>query len=191
LLGERYHGAGYSGSGRYTSKTNGDHFSVIEGLRKIGVDFVEGNDAPRGGWSGRYVELSAKGKRQVAEWAKIRKAEIAEAEAKKQAELNAKKARRVAAIKERLNILTANPDTVAKYFPTSPETYTSGMGRGISKKSINGKMWGLAKELHTMKDGDLFNAISFYFLKHEYTAVEYPLNDFNNRIEINYNDIVK
>ncbi|MBQ2098401.1 MAG: hypothetical protein II480_09495, partial [Bacteroidales bacterium] len=80
LLGERYHGAGYSGSGRYTSKTNGDHFAVIEGLCKIGVDFVKGNDAPRCGWSGQYVELSAKGKRQVAEWAKQRRAEIAEAE---------------------------------------------------------------------------------------------------------------
>ena len=80
LLGERYHGAGYSGSGRYATKTNGDHFAVIEGLRKIGIDFVEGNDAPRGGWSGQYVELSAKGKHQVAEWAKIRKAAIAEAE---------------------------------------------------------------------------------------------------------------
>ncbi len=191
LLGERYHGAGYSGSGRYTSKANGDHFAVIEGLRKIGVDFIEGNDAPRGGWSGQYVELSPKGKRQVAEWAKQRRAEIAEAEAKKQADLAAKKARRVAAIKERVDILTANPDTVAKYFPTSPETYTSGMGRYISKKSISGKMWGLAKELHTMKDEDLFNAISFFFLKDEYTAVEYPLNDFNNRIEIKYSDIAE
>lgn len=191
LLGGRHYGKFYSGRGRYTSVANGTHYTTIEGLRLIGVDFQEGNDAPRGGQSGDFVALTPKGRRQVAEWAKMRKAEIAEAEAKKQADLAAKKARRVAAIKERLDILTANPDTVAKYFPTSPETYTTEMGRGISKKSISGKMWGLAKELHTMKDGDLFNAISFYFLKHEYTAVEYPLNDFNNRIEINYNDIVK
>lgn len=38
LLGERYHGAGYSGSGRCISKTNGDHFAVIEGLAAVLFD---------------------------------------------------------------------------------------------------------------------------------------------------------
>ncbi len=191
LLGNRVHGKNYSGLGRFCSITNGTYFATIEGLEAIGVDYQTGNDAPRGGAIGDYIELTAKGKRQVAEWAKMRKAEIAEAEAKKQADLAAMKARRVAAIKERFDTLTAHADTVAKYFPTSPETYTTGMGRYISKKSISGKMWGLAKELHTMKDGDLFNAISFYFLKDEYTAVEYLLNDFDNRIEIKYKDITE
>ena len=192
LLGGRVHGKHYSGSGRFTSVANGTHYTTIEGLKAIGVDYVTGNDAPRGGQCGDFVELTAKGRRQVAEWAKMRKAEIAEAEAKKQADLAAKKARRVAAIKERLDILTANPDIVAKYFPTTPETYTSGMGRMISTSRIRGKRHGLAHKLHTVDDQDFQAAFAFYFLKDEYTHVQYnSIREYDDRIEINYNDIVK
>ncbi len=109
LLGDRYHGTGYSGSGRYVSCKNGDYFSVIDGLRKIGVDFVEGNDAPRGGWCGQYVELSKKGKRQVAEWAKIRRAEIAKAEADRKAAIEAKREAKREAIKQQLEIINNKP----------------------------------------------------------------------------------
>lgn len=190
LLGERYHGAGYSGRGRYTSKANGDHFAVIEGLRKIGVDFVEGNDAPRGGWSGQYVELSPKGKRQVAEWAKIRKAAIAEAEAKKQADLAAKKARRVEAIKKNLAILNNNPEIVAMYFPTAPEAFTTAMGKQINSSNIRNKRHQLAYALHVLNDSVFQAAFAFYFLKSEYISVQYD-NDIAERIEIKYSDIAE
>lgn len=190
LLGERYHGAGYSGRGRYTSKANGDHFAVIEGLRKIEVDFIEGNDAPRGGWSGQYVELSPKGKRQVAGWAKQRRAEIAEAEAKKQADLAAKKARRVAAIKERLDILTANPDIVSAYFPETPETFTTAMGKQINSSNIRSKRHQLAHALHLLNDRDFQAAFAFYFLKSDYISVHYD-NGIAARIEIKYSDIAE
>ena len=188
LLGERYHGAGYSGHGRYTSKVNGDHFSVIEGLRKIGVDFVNGNDAPRCGWSGQYVELSAKGKRQVAEWAKQHRAEIAEAEAKKQADIAAKKARRVEAIKNNLAILNENPDTVAAYFPEPPETFTTAMGKEINTSNIRNKRHQLAHALHVLNDRDFQAAFAFHFLKSEYISVQYD-NDIAERIEINFDDV--
>ena len=188
LLGERYHGAGYSGSGRYTSKTNGDHFAVIEGLCKIGVDFVKGNDAPRCGWSGQYVELSAKGKRQVAEWAKQHRAEIAEAEAKKQADIAAKKARRVEAIKNNLAILNENPDTVAAYFPEPPETFTTAMGKEINTSNIRNKRHQLAHALHVLNDRDFQAAFAFHFLKSEYISVQYD-NDIAERIEINFDDV--
>ena len=188
LLGERYHGAGYSGRGRYTSKTNGDHFAVIEGLCKIGVDFVKGNDAPRCGWSGQYVELSAKGKRQVAEWAKQHRAEIAEAEAKKQADIAAKKARRVEAIKNNLAILNENPDTVAAYFPEPPETFTTAMGKEINTSNIRNKRHQLAHALHVLNDRDFQAAFAFHFLKSEYISVQYD-NDIAERIEINFDDV--
>lgn len=47
-------------------------------MELLGIDYTTGNDAPRGGKTGDYVELTPKGKRQVAEWVKIRKAEITE-----------------------------------------------------------------------------------------------------------------
>ena len=190
LLGERYHGAGYSGRGRYTSKTNGDHFAVIEGLRKIGVDFVEGNDAPRGGWSGQYVELSAKGKRQVAEWSKQRRAEIAEAEAKKQADIAAKKARRVEAIKKYLATLNENPEIIAVYFPEPPETFTTAMGKEINTSNIRNKRHQLAHAPHVLNDRDFQAAFAFHFLKSEYISVQYD-NGIAERIEIKYSDIAE
>lgn len=188
LLGERYHGARYSGRGRYTSKTNGDHFAVIEGLCKIGVDFVEGNDAPRGGWNGQYVELSAKGKRQVAEWAKQRRAEIAEAEAKKQADIAANKARRVETIKKDLAILNENSETVSAYFPEPPETFDTAMGKQINSSNIRNKRHQLAHALHVLNDSDFQAAFAFYFLKAEYTSVQYD-NGIAERIEINFDDV--
>ena len=190
LLGERYHGAGYSGSGRYTSKTNGDHFAVIEGLCKIGVDFVKGNDAPRDGWSGQYVELSPKGKRQVAEWAKIRKAAIAEAEKDHKAVIAANKNCRVEAIKKNLAILDENPETVAVYFPEPPETFDTAMGKQINSSNSRNKRHQLAHALHVPNDSDFQAAFAFYFLKSEYISVQYN-NGIAGRIEIKYSDITE
>ena len=42
--------------------------AVTEGLKAIGIDFEEGNDAPRGGLNGNYIVLTSKGKRQSKEW---------------------------------------------------------------------------------------------------------------------------
>lgn len=47
-----------------------DSHEVLEyGLAIIGIDYETGNDAPRGGKNGYYVKLTAKGKRQVREFA--------------------------------------------------------------------------------------------------------------------------
>ena len=43
--------------------------NAIEGLRLIGIDFATGNDAPRHGMDGQYIELTPKGRRQVKEYA--------------------------------------------------------------------------------------------------------------------------
>ena len=42
--------------------------NVTEGLNAIGIDFEEGNDAPRGGLNGNYIILTSNGKRQSKEW---------------------------------------------------------------------------------------------------------------------------
>lgn len=192
LLGGRVHGKHYSGSGRYTSVANGTHYTTIEGLRLIGVDFQEGNDAPRGGQCGDYVELSPKGKRQVSEWAAMRNAEIKAADEKRLAALAAKKQRHVAAIKERLQALNDNPDTVAAYFPETPETFTTAMGKQINSSNIRSKRHSLAHALHVINDRDFQAAFCFHFLKDEYTFVMSGIGDgcnYGERIEINYKDI--
>ena len=190
LMGYRYHGRSYSGSGRYVHTADGKHYSTIEGLKLIGVDFTTGNDAKFGGKSGDYVELTPKGKRQVAEWVKQRKAEIDEVEAKKQADRAAKKARRVEAIKKDLAILNDNPDTVAEYFPKSPEIFTTAMGKQINSSTIRSKRHELAHALHVLNDNDFQAAFAFYFLKAEYTSVQYD-NGIAERIEIKYSDIAE
>lgn len=194
LLGGRVHGKHYSGSGRYTSVANGTHYTTIEGLRLIGVDFQEGNDAPRGGQCGDYVELSPKGKRQVAEWAAMRNAEIKAADEKRLAALAAKKQRHVAAIKEHLQTLNDNPDTVSAYFPEPPETFTTAMGKQINSSNIRSKRHSLAHALHVINDRDFQAAFCFYFLKDEYIFGMYGIGDgcnFGERIEINYKDIAE
>ena len=37
-------------------------------LKALGIDYTTGNDAPRGGAEGNYIELTAKGKRQIKEF---------------------------------------------------------------------------------------------------------------------------
>ena len=37
-------------------------------LKVLGIDYTTGNDAPRSGAEGFYIELTAKGKRQVKEF---------------------------------------------------------------------------------------------------------------------------
>ena len=51
-------------SGRYSNLRDREG-SLVEGLNLLGVDYKYSNDAPRGGMEGAYVELTAKGKRQV------------------------------------------------------------------------------------------------------------------------------
>jgi len=57
----------YTGRGKHTS-CGADHVGrTIEVFGKLGLvegrHYVKGNDAPRGGWEGNYVKLTAAGKR--------------------------------------------------------------------------------------------------------------------------------
>ena len=62
---ERVYTCHTSGSGRFTSNIDRteDAIKILKdaGL-KIKVDFLTGNDSPRGGKTGNYIELTSKGK---------------------------------------------------------------------------------------------------------------------------------
>ncbi len=54
---------------RRGSSLRDNHENLEHGLTVIGIDYTTGNDAPRGGKDGYFVRLTAKGKRQVREFA--------------------------------------------------------------------------------------------------------------------------
>lgn len=57
-----------SGSGRFTTNidSTNDTISTLEITGLVsGVDFISGNDSPRGGKTGNYVELTSKGRRKM------------------------------------------------------------------------------------------------------------------------------
>lgn len=75
---ERFHGCSWNGGPRHMTLQDAKHRNLCEALDKIGVDYVIGNDAPRGGATGTFVELTAKGKRQTMELRKELQAEYSE-----------------------------------------------------------------------------------------------------------------
>lgn len=113
-----WHGKKYSSRGRFITLTNGDHLSMIEALRNLGIDFKVGNDAPRGGGIDDYVALTEKGKRQVKEYADIKRAER---EAQRAAELAQREAERKAATERE-----------AQYQAECEATYNLCKERGVS-----------------------------------------------------------
>ena len=65
--GNRTHTCRWHKSGRHFSlEDKTDNYTDM--LKALGIDYTEGNDAPRGGEEGNYIELTAKGKRQVKEF---------------------------------------------------------------------------------------------------------------------------
>jgi hypothetical protein len=80
------HPRSWVGSARYISLREGYFGETCNGLRKLGIDFEIGNDAPRGGKVGDFIRLTKKGKSQVKQYAKEAQAiyaEIARHEAEK------------------------------------------------------------------------------------------------------------
>ena len=66
--GERVYTCHTSGRGRFT--TNLDYTGhTIEGLQQVGlghgIHFITGNDSPRGGKTGNWIELTSIGKRKM------------------------------------------------------------------------------------------------------------------------------
>ena len=62
------------------------------------------------------------------------------------------------------------------------------MGKEINTSNIRSKRHQLAHALHVSNDSDFQAAFAFYFLKSEYTSVQYDIS-IAERIEINYKDI--
>jgi hypothetical protein len=55
----------YQGGGRYTKAIDQTPY-VLTALKKMGIEAISGNDAPRGGIGGNYVKLTAKGMKATA-----------------------------------------------------------------------------------------------------------------------------
>lgn len=54
-----------SGRGRFTTNLDytADTINVLSSLKLVkGIDYVVGNDAPRGGKTGQFIELTARGR---------------------------------------------------------------------------------------------------------------------------------
>lgn len=56
------------GRGRHIS-LHDNTANIEQGLSLLGIDFETGNDAPKGGKNGYFIRLTAKGKRQVKDFA--------------------------------------------------------------------------------------------------------------------------
>lgn len=65
--GTRYHGKTWRRSGRHVTLEDSRHRALREALDLLGLDYATGNDAPRGGAEGDYIELTPKGLRQTRE----------------------------------------------------------------------------------------------------------------------------
>ena len=64
--GNRRHTCLWHKSGRHLNLEDKTK-NYTDMLKVLGIDYTTGNDAPRGGAEGNYIELTAKGKRQVKE----------------------------------------------------------------------------------------------------------------------------
>lgn len=65
--GGKYYGKRWIKYGSRFHLDDSEHHNLFMALLKIEIDFIKGNDSPKGGKEGDYIELSAKGKRQTAE----------------------------------------------------------------------------------------------------------------------------
>lgn len=65
ISGKRVYNYYTTGSGRYTKITSSNPETY---LKEWGIDFEVGNDAPRGGQLGNFIQLTAKGKRQTSNY---------------------------------------------------------------------------------------------------------------------------
>lgn len=65
--GNRHHPCRWHKSGRHFNLEDKTK-DFTDMLKALGIDYTTGNDAPRGGAEGFYIELTAKGKRQVKEF---------------------------------------------------------------------------------------------------------------------------
>lgn len=73
-----------SGSGRFTSNLDSTD-TTKAALAQIGLTFISGNDSPRGGKTGNWIELDTEGKRKVAPIQAEAAQAAKDAEAKEQA----------------------------------------------------------------------------------------------------------
>lgn len=151
LVNGKFYGKHRRGNGRFVTLSDCGYYNAIKALELLGIDYTTGNDAPRGGKTGDFVELTPKGKRQVAEWVKpIIERQAAEAAAAKAAKIAEKNA--IAAMVE---LLEAHPTEFDEVF--------HGVSKGyLSRRQFGGKMHRLAHNLHQINNDVFLRAVNIY-----------------------------
>ena len=147
----KFYGGNYSGRGRFTKATLAEHFAIKEAWQLLGLDFIEDNDAPRGGVTGTYLKLTAKGKRQVKEWVKP----ILEKEAAEKAAAEAAKKAEKHDIAAMVEFLEAHP--------TEFDAVFHGVAKGyLSRRQYGEKIHRLAHNLGQINDDVFRRAVNIY-----------------------------
>lgn len=155
LLNGKYYGKFRRGHGRFVSLSDCRHYNAIKALELLGVDYTTGNDAPRGGKTGDFVELTEKGRRQVREWVKVRRAEIDEKARIENEKAAAERAAKKNAITAMVEFLEAHPTEFDEVF--------HGVSKGyLSKHSFGGKIHRLAHNLHQNNNEIFHRAVNIY-----------------------------
>lgn len=151
LVKGKYYGGYYSGKGRFSRATLAEHYAIKEAWTLLGLDFIEGNDAPRGGVTGTFIQLTEKGKRQVKEWVKP----ILERQAAEQAAEKAAKIAEKNAISAMVELLEAHPTEFDEVF--------HGVSKGyLSRRQFGGKIHRLAHNLHQINNEIFQRAVNIY-----------------------------
>ena len=161
---------GKSWRGRHISLSDTQYNAAIEICDALGIDYKLGNDAPRGGKEGDFVEITKNGKRQIAEWVKNEKARRTEEKRIKEERKAAKKAEIDKKVAADLEKMEQNPEVVEKFIPKEDVP----TDKIFSKRQFGGKFHSMAKELRTIND------ISFYYAVHKYFNPEftYTISDW-------------
>lgn len=166
LLNGKYYGKFRRGHGRFVSLSDCRHYNAIKALELLGVDYTTGNDAPRGGKTGDFVELTEKGRRQVREWVKVRRAEIDEKARIENEKAAVERAAKKNAIAAMVELLEAHPTEFDEVF--------HGVAKGyLSRRQYGEKIHRLAHNLGQINDDVFRRAVNIY------NGSEYDTQYFN------------
>ena len=140
----RFHGCKWScGKGRFNLSASA-HVNLIKALDAIGVDYSVGNDAPRGGWEGMFVELTEKGRRQVAEMRKYLQSQTKEKKEQERQQREEKEQRykkQCEATYKQLKEMNVALSEEEKYMLLSPLTNRKQRKQWFHAFASNNKVW--------------------------------------------------
>lgn len=113
---------------------------LIEGLKLLGIDYEQGNDAPRGGRDGNFIQLTTKGRRQVAKLSK----KLNDLEKSKKEAFLAEQEKRESEYKEKRKLFQTN-DILKDFFQNETHPAPSFV---IEAKNAENKSWNELRSIY-------------------------------------------